>query len=468
MTFDFNNLFSALQNRLRPHAVLALSFTGEHITARLVREGEPDEPERFRLPLSEATLLEAPQQAGAELAAALDQAGLHEHRAVVCLPPSWALSTSADLPQVAPEDLRSYFELRAEREFSTADLRLGHSTWSLPDGQQRATLAALPSKRAEAVEQCLATAGLRLVSLSLALGDCLSAAAPTLHLLARAANHTDAILTAGGGIALLRPLGGGSNPATLSRELRISLGRLPEALQSHVRHARLTGPHAAGLRAVLEQMAFESIVEAPGDPDRNAATAARQFLRGEPVPFEFLLPEPDRWPTQLRHLQRFNTHSGRRIATAAAALLGLLLATFLWRSHTESRLNAEWDGMKNRVAELDTLQQKIRQFRPWFEPAPQKLTALKTLISAFPERGDVWTRSVQLAADKPDPATHTPASPDTVIVAVSGFARNNATLMAFEDNLRKQPGISDLQPKQIRGNNPLQFSLTLKWQPKHD
>jgi len=53
-------------------------------------------------------------------------------------------------------------------------------------------------------------------------------------------------------------------------------------------------------------------------------------------------------------------------------------------------------------------------------------------------------------------------------VSVAGFARNNTALLALQERLRKQPGVSAVQLQQVRGNNPLQFSLVYKWEPKHE
>ena len=122
------------------------------------------------------------------------------------------------------------------------------------------------------------------------------------------------------------------------------------------------------------------------------------------------------------------------------------------------------------MADLENVQQKTRKFRSWFEPGPEKLQALKTLIGAFPDRGDVWTRSVQITAviDKGDAGARTIQSSTASSVTVSGFARSNSALMGLQDNISKQPGVTALKMKQIRGNNPIQFTLTFKWEPKHD
>jgi len=433
-------------NRFRPQTLLALTYTGGEFLARLVKADGTGPLHRFPLP----GLLDAPRETGTALAEAFARAGLHERRCALCVPPSWALSASADHPDVSEEDLRDYLALRAEREFSATDLHLGHQTWTLPNGQRRATLAALSAKYFEAVQQCLSAAGLKLVSLSLALDDCRPAAAPVLHLLPRAEGSAiDAVLTAGGGCALLRTIDG-----SFARELRITLGRLPAELSPLVRNARILGLHSPELRSVLEQAGFESIVETAGDPGSAAVAAAKWWLQGKPVPFEFLPPPPSRLPVQIRRLERFNTPQGRRIAAIVAAVILLPFLIFLWRIYTENRLTAEWNGMKTSVTELETLQQKIRQFRPWFEPTPQKLPALRALLTASPEQGAVWMRSVQISADKSGDA----------VVNIAGFAQTNGALMAFQDSLRKQPGVSGVTLKNTRGNNPLQFSLTFKWQ----
>ena len=366
------------------------------------------------------------------------------------------------------QDLRSYLELRAEREFSTSDLRLAHSPFFLPGGTQRATLAAIPVKRMEVVEKMLASAGCHPVSITLALDGCLSKAVPTLHLLARG-DQTAAIVSIGGGIAAMRSLTGSaaSDSAAFARELRITLGRLPEAIRQNVRRARLVGPPNPGLREMLARMGFETIGEESETPAEAAVECAELFLQKRPVPFEFLVPVISRWPAML---ERFNTRLGRQISAGAVAFILLLLLVCFIRSRTENNLIEEWDGMKNTVANLEDIQKKVRQFRPWFEPSPQKLQALETLISTFPEKGDIWARSVQIGPfmEKNETGGRAVQSIEASKVSVSGFARSNAVLLSLQDRLRKQPGVSALQLQQIRGNNPIQFSLSFKWEPKHE
>ena len=453
-----------LKKNWRSQSVLALTVAPSGITATLVRRGRDPLPPLV-LQRGAAELLEDPAQAGAELAAALDRAQIRERRCVVALPLSWALSAAADLPSVGVDDLRGYFELRAEREFAMSDLRLAHSAWHTPEGTPRATLAAIPAKRIEAVEKMLEAAGCRAVSLSLALEGSLAGAEPTLHLLT-GKTETGVLVSSGGGIAALRTLAAAASGGSgaFARELRITLGRLPESVRQRVQRARIVGEPDPALRQLLERSGFEPVREEPGTPGGAAVEWAVRFLQEQPVPFELLIPQESRWPAML---ERWNTQRSRRAAAIAGALIALLLLVFGVRAHMESSLAAEWAGMQSTVGELETLQQKIRQFRPWFQPGPQKLQALETVIAAFPERGDVWARSVQISSDKTDTGPRAQLTGGFKLT-ISGFAQNSAAVLALQERLGKQPGVTALQLQQYRGNNPIQFSLTCKWEPKHE
>ena len=109
--------------------------------------------------------------------------------------------------------------------------------------------------------------------------------------------------------------------------------------------------------------------------------------------------------------------------------------------------------MRSNVADLEALQLKIRQFRPWFEPAPQTLEVLEALVAAFPDQGDVWAKSIHITEGSK--------------VACTGFARSQSALMALLDRLRSRPDVTGLQLQQVRGENPVQFSVTYKWEARH-
>ncbi len=481
MTLDL----ARLKDRLRPRAVLAITLGSRATAVSVVRREESGNRvgKSFAVPIGAEAIIEDAEKAGAELAAQIESAGARERQCVVCIPPGWALSNSSEVPELAGEDLRGFLELRAERgrrggdrqraerEFPVAasELRLAHCAFVLPDGKRRVTLAAVPAKRIAAVERMLAAAGCKAVSISLGLDRCLTTGptASAVHFLANG-THVDVVITAGGGIAALRSLATAAPPreaafdaAGFCRDVRITLGRLPDALRQQVRAAHFGGtPESAETlclktRPHLERMGLDAgdctlaLPEAGAEPDA-ALMAAEYFLRDEPVTFEFIEAEVKPWQVWL---QKFDSRSRRWMVGAALGLVVLPVLAFFVRSQIESSLAAEWDGMRGNVAELDVLQGKIRQFRPWFEPAPQTLAVFEALAGAFPDSGEVWAKGIQIT--------------DGAKVTCAGFTRNQPALLAVLDRLRARPEVSGLQVQQVRGENPIQFSVTYKWEAKH-
>ncbi|MDB6149017.1 MAG: hypothetical protein JWQ44_465 [Chthoniobacter sp.] len=463
-----------LQKRFQNRGAVALTLESARVAIDVLRRDEAGTRvvQSLAIPIGADALLADPEKAGAELAAQLDASGVRERRCVVCVPPGWALTTSTELPEVAAEDLRSYLELRAEREFPipVTDLRLAHCAYALPDGKERATLAALPAKRMEAIERMLQSAGCRAVSVSLGLDECVTAAGQpaAMHFLANG-NHVDLVIASGGGIAALRSLptvaehGATLDTAIFSREVRITLGRLPEAVRQQVREAQFGGARRSAetlcnsISGHLSRMGIESRLATPtresATPNAHpgaAIAAAEQHLIGRPVAFEFLAPQANRWQVMF---QRFDSRRRRLVVGAAIGFVILPLFIFMIRSQIESSLESEWKGMQQNVAELDRLQQNIRQFRPWFEPAPHSLQIIEGIASAFPESGDVWAKSIQLGEGGK--------------VTCTGFARNQGALMSLFDRLRARPDVVGLQVQQVRGENPIQFSVVYKWEAQN-
>ena len=468
---------AAVRKRVQARNALALTLAADRTLVALVRrsgDGVETVVPGSVLAVGADEIYRHPERAGALLAESLAAAGWREKRCAVTVPPSWVLTASTELPEVSPEDLRGYLELRAEREFSIppGELRLGYCPFTLPDGTRRATLAALPSKRLEAVEAMLAAAGgRRAISVSLALGGGLADAGSTLHLVSDGA-RTEVVVTAGGGVAALRSLPGpvmgrkplaedgevvnAFDPAAFCREVRITLGRLPSAVQEQVRAVRFGGTRepAALVRTEagegLRRMGLDVAEEAADEAAPAAQLAAALTLRRVAVPFEFIVPLPSRWEAMLR---RFNTPRGRKIAAGVLAVIFLPLLAFFVRGQQESRLAAEWNGMSANVADLDALQQNIRRFRPWFDRTPASVQLLESLFAAFPEAGEVWAKSITIKG---------------TVVSCTGFARDQGALAAFRERLRTRPDVTELHTQQVRGGDTVQFTLSYRWGASHD
>lgn len=449
-----------LKKRFIPDAAVALTLESERIAATFVSE-ENGGKELFALPIAADAIVNDPEKAGKELTAALAAAGIRQKRCVVCVPPGWALTASADLPEIEAEDLRSFLELRAEREFpvSAEELRISHSPYSLPDGTRRTTIAAIPTKRMEAVEKMLAVAGCRAVSVSLALDECLAEPKAALHFLANG-THTNVIVTAGGGVVSMRSLaspgpveGTPFDAPTFFREIRITLGRLPEPIRQQVREARFGGTPASAkrLRAATSDQLLQLGIESTGDDAAEGAPgaavkAAKCFLGKQPVAFEFVVPEVKQWEVLLERSNLKENH--KLVAIVAAAIVLPMLALFV-HAQIEGYYTRRWNGMKDKRAELDALQQKIHKFRPWFEPAPLTVMKINGLATVFPEQGDVWAKSIAVKEDG--------------TISCTAFAKDQPSLLALHDRLAKTPGVTELQIHDERGQNPIQFTITFKY-----
>lgn len=457
-----------LKKRLQTRGALAITLESGRTAVALVRRGPDVEGSstELALPLGAEAILADPVKAGRELGEALKAARLRERRCVISVPPGWAMSASTEVPEMGGEDLRGYMELRAEREFPTpvSELRFAYSAYHTPDGKHRATLVAIPAKRIAAVEQMLEEAGCKAISISLGLDACLQGepASGAVHFLSNC-DHVDVVITALGGVAALRSLAGPVvssdvpfDAANFCREVRITLGRLPEPVRQQVREARFGGASRASealclsTRDHLQRLGISSAECAPATdaPDLGpgaAVEAAERVLSDLPVTFEFAPRSAPKWQALF---QRVDTQRRRWVVAAVLGLIVFPLLAFIVRSSIVSRLESKWNGMRANVGELEGLQQRIRQFRPWFDAAPHSVQILEGLVGAFPEQGDVWAKSIHV----------TEASK----VVCTGFARNQAALMGLLDRLRALEQITDLKVLQVRGENPVEFSLSYK------
>jgi Tfp pilus assembly protein PilN len=79
---------------------------------------------------------------------------------------------------------------------------------------------------------------------------------------------------------------------------------------------------------------------------------------------------------------------------------------------------------------------------------------MESLASAFPDRGDVWAKSVQVAEGHK--------------VTCTGFAKTRPALMALLEKMQERPDLTAVQLQQTRGENPIQFSVTFQWEANHD
>ena len=97
------------------------------------------------------------------------------------------------------------------------------------------------------------------------------------------------------------------------------------------------------------------------------------------------------------------------------------------------------------------VQNRIRDYRPWYDTTFRDLTILRRVTECFPDSGNVTAKSFEI---------HGSATPT---VSVTGTARDNTALLKTTDDLRKIKEVQGLKIEQIRGKAPQQFTFTFRW-----
>jgi hypothetical protein len=272
------------------------------------------------------------------------------------------------------------------------------------------------------------------------------------------------LIYAGGGVAAYRTLEATIeseagevvvNGPVLARDLRITFEQVPAGLRAEIRtlalcgDPKLTAPVAGILADWAREAGLTIVADGPSVRPPGEVIVeqiAERLLQAGPPALEFLPPRPSRW-AQL--MARYNS---RRLATAgfgAAAAVGLALAAFGWQEFRLWSLRSDWSAMAAQVTELDAVQARIREFRPWYDNSFRNLRIIRRVVECFPDNGSVSAKSFEI---------HGQAN-----ISVTGTARDNASLLRTLDLLRQAKEIQGLKIEQIRGKTPTQFTFTFRW-----
>ncbi|MEO6246007.1 MAG: hypothetical protein ABIQ12_11300 [Opitutaceae bacterium] len=423
-----------------------------------------------------------PELIGREIKNHLDAAGIRERECVVRIPPRWVMSQQTKVPELSPEDTASFLQIEAEKGFPVdpAQLQIAHSFQKSESGTHVTQLAV----RREQLEQLIAVlraAKLKPVSFSLGL-----AVLPAAHVAAGAGRIIVAVdhagvtllVAAGGGIAAFRTFevninseAGESvlNGAAVARELRITLEQVPADLRAQLHELYLTGESglarqlAGSLGDWAKGMGLAIVRGDLPDKDLSAEIAeklAGRWLENDSSELEFLPPHPGRWALLMA---RYNS---KRLATAgfavgAAALVAL--AAFGWQEYERWNLRSEWGDMQPQVVKLDAVQRQIDEFKPWYDTTHRSLSILMRVTECFPDNGSVTAKTFEVRGNTNALVN---LNAPNALVNISGTARDNASLLRVQEQLRQVKEVQNLKIEQIRGKTPMQFTLTFGWKTR--
>lgn len=469
-------------------SLLGLAFDGSRLTAALARLSGKQVQIRqvLNAPFDLDPRATEPEVVGLEIRNLLRQADIRERRCVVCVPLSWTLSMQVTIPDLPESEVANFLAVRAERElpFSSGELVTASSRFRPDELTQAATLAAIPANHLTALTRALKTARLNVVGITLGVSSLRSAPVESnqgmlMFLLGDAA--VDLAVVSGGGVASLRqiapvstdsaPASAGSSAAALARELRITLGQLPENVRQAVHRVEVYGP-VSSVAQVVENLrdrfgdnslAIESghptlggaiLDQTPGgaslDKAPAAAAAAAQMLLGQSFPLEFEV------VTRSATKVFFNRMMSRKTLWFGSAAVLLVLGAFgliIPQKMKLSNLRDEYKKIAPKVKEIEALRDQIRALNPWFSNDPEVLEIVRVVNEAFPQEGRIWISRLEIK--------------NFNAVTLSGKAQSRDEWMALKDRLSQTKGVTQLtsDSRDASGNEPLTFTVTFKWNP---
>jgi hypothetical protein len=470
--------------RSRLTSVLAMTLDGSRLEGLVLRRinGSVQVQTPFSVALSLDPLTNAPELVGREIRNHLDALQVHERHCVVGLPLKWALTAHIDVPELPEGDVASFLHLEAERSFP-CDLETLHvgASRATSAGKQQAFMAGVPRNHIAILEQVLHAAKLKPVGFSLGIAalqpPAESQPAEGVLALVIGDSHVGLQITSGGGIVALRTLEGAIETVggqktlkadLVAREARITLGQLSAEQRDPVKSIRVFGPRDLARELVdeldlrLESMGLKAEAVTrygahdfefslpPEAPVSAAFSLAGLALSGRKPVFDFLPPKVTAWQQMSARYA-----SGKlRTVLAAAGGVGLLVGGLFFVQQVQLwNCQRQWARISAQVTELQGLNDKIRQYRPWSDDSVRGLSILRGLTKAFPEDGSVTAKTIEIR--------------ELSTVTCTGTAQSYQALLKTVAKLRAVSEIGEavnLGP--TRGQAPaLQFSLTLTWNP---
>jgi hypothetical protein len=142
------------------------------------------------------------------------------------------------------------------------------------------------------------------------------------------------------------------------------------------------------------------------------------------------------------------------------SVVALTAIAFLYQIFRLDELQTDWNGMKDRVAVVESVGEKISEFRPWHSSSVPRLTTARAITMAFPETGEIWLKQLNIRDASKDMNIK-----DASKVMATGSSSDQNSLLATLDKLRITSGISNLELKSQQGTDPIFFSFEFDWNP---
>lgn len=437
----------------RSPSLLGLVFdqAGVHVAQATLRAGQVEVRTGTVLTLDlnggETTSL------GQQLAAHLKACKLEETNCIVGLPTDWFMTVSTPLPDLPAADIDSLLQLEAESGFPCEqdELCIVRSPQSV-GGQTVMTQLAVRIADISRLTEVLDAAGLkpmRYTFSSAILPDSLPTGESGAASLVLSESPPTFQIGIGGGVAALRALPASIDDLqAIARQVRITVEEASVISKGSLGHLRIFGDSISSqaLLPLIEPWASHATITTElrdWTPAQSVSSLAAHGLQNPTRLPNFLPPRPTRWQ---QWTQRYSGRQLRLVATLGFAALLAGLSAFGWREHESWTLRKDWTAMKPQVDELDGVQARIREFRPWHDTSYRTLNVLRVVTEVFPENATVTAKSFEVR--------------NQTEVTVTGVTRDNSALLSSLEKLRQRPEVTNLKVEQIRGKSPAQFTFT--------
>ena len=144
-------------------------------------------------------------------------------------------------------------------------------------------------------------------------------------------------------------------------------------------------------------------------------------------------------------LPRLKLLLGGWLACVAAALIFLIGAAMIYQAKVLHNYEKKWAAMEPDVNRVQSIQDKLRKYRPWNEEDILSLSVLKDMTEVFPEEG-ISIRSVDMN--------------NMSEYRFSGEARSGSVWLEMLGRLRQKDTLTDVRVSSVKqGDDALQFTV---------
>jgi hypothetical protein len=336
---------------------------------------------------------------------------------------------------------------------------------------RQALICAVLKRHVDAVLEVLRAAGLKVMSVSFGLIPIFESVKKkdSIYLFAHKFG-LDMGISSGESLVTLRsfsdvidsgPDGVSVDAKNILRDLKITLGQIPEEQRQKIRNAFVFG-HTERLDSIVEDLEKGLLktgiqINAAQSPGAESLDPEADLKSVSPAAFSFAFrningfsSSMELMPPRISRLKKIADIVSKRgtiwISAAAITLLFIIVITFYFQSRYLNRLQKKWIELEPEYQAAELIQDNIRKYRPWFGNSIRSLVIMEQITSAFPEEGTVYVKSLEFR--------------NLSKVTCTGESESNREWLKMLEKLRKIPGIEGLQVQQVRGEKPLGFTFT--------